>query len=215
MRLLIVEDERTLAETLAKGLRRQGIAVDLAFDGRSGLDLAVAADYDVVVIDRNLPVMSGDDVCRSLAGGASRLLILTASGTITDRVEGLNLGADDYLAKPFSFDELVARIHALARRVLPAALPVLAVSDITLDVARHSASRAGRALDLTRKEFAVLHLLLAARGAVVSMDTLVGRVWDMRTNADTNAARIVVSHLRQKLGRPTVIQTVPGVGYRI
>lgn len=215
MRVLIVEDEPTLGATLAKGLRRQGMAVDTANDGRSALNLAAGNEYDVIVLDRNLPVISGDDVCRELAGGQSRILMLTASGTITNRIEGLNLGADDYLGKPFSFDELVARIQALARRVLPALPPVLSRSDIQLDTARHQAERHGRALDLTRKEFGVLQVLLAARGSVVRMDTLLERVWDERTSPDTNAARIVISNLRRKLGRPPVIQTVSGVGYRL
>jgi len=215
VRVLVVEDERTLAATLARGLRSQGMAVDVAFDGRTALDIAIANEYDVVVLDRSLPVITGDAVCRELAGGTSRILMLTASGTISNRVEGLNLGADDYLGKPFSFDELVARIRALARRVVPALPPVLSKHDIELDPARHSVLRSGRPVELTPKEFAVLHALLAARGSVVAMERLIERVWDDRTALETNAARIVVSNLRRKLGPPSVIQTISGVGYKI
>jgi DNA-binding response OmpR family regulator len=215
VRVLIVEDEALLADVVAKGLREQRMAVDIAYNGERGLDLATANQYDVVVLDRNLPGITGDDVCRELAGGTARILMLTASSTITDRVEGLNIGADDYLAKPFSFDELVARIQALARRVSPALPPVLSRAGITVDRARHRATRDGSVLSLTRKEFAVLEVLLAAQGTIVTADGLLERVWDERTDPLSNVARIVVSNLRRKLGNPPVIATVLGVGYRL
>src|SRR5258708_2162444 len=191
------------------------MAVDVAYDGERGLDLATANQYDVVVLDRNLPGISGDDVCRELVGGMARILMLTASSTITDRVEGLNIGADDYLAKPFSFDELVARVQALARRVSRVLPPILSRAGITVDRARHRATRDGCVLSLTRKEFAVLEVLLAAQGTIVTADDLLERVWDERADPLSNVVRIVVSNLRRKLGNPPVIETVPSVGYRL
>jgi DNA-binding response OmpR family regulator len=215
VRVLIVEDEKLLADVLAKGLRDQRMAVDVAYEGERGLDLATANQYDVIVLDRNLPGITGDDICRELAGGETRILMLTASSTITDRVEGLNIGADDYLAKPFAFEELVARVQALARRVMPALPPVLSRSGVSLDRARHRATRNGRDLSLTRKEFTVLEVLVAAQGAVVSADGLLERAWDDRADPLSNVVRIVMSNLRRKLGDPPIIQTVPGVGYRL
>ena len=215
MRVLIVEDEALLADIVAKGLREQRMAVDVAYDGERGLDLATANQYDVVLLDRNLPGLTGDELCRELAGGPARILMLTASSTITDRVEGLNIGADDYLPKPFSFEELVARVQALARRVSRALPPVLSRAGITLDRARHLATRDGSNLSLTRKEFAVLEVLLAAQGTVVTAESLLERVWDERADPLSNVARITVSNLRRKLGNPPVIETVPSVGYRL
>jgi DNA-binding response OmpR family regulator len=215
VRVLIVEDEKLLADVLAKGLRDQRMAVDVAYEGERGLDLATANQYDVIVLDRNLPGITGDDICRELAGGETRILMLTASSTITDRVEGLNIGADDYLAKPFAFEELVARVQALARRVMPALPPVLSRSGVSLDRARHRATRNGRDLSLTRKEFTVLEVLVAAQGAVVSADGLLEKAWDDRADPLSNVVRIVMSNLRRKLGDPPIIQTVPGVGYRL
>jgi DNA-binding response OmpR family regulator len=215
LRVLIVEDEKLLADVLAKGLRDQRMAVDVAYEGERGLDLASANQYDVIVLDRNLPGITGDDICRELAGGETRILMLTASSTITDRVQGLNIGADDYLAKPFAFEELVARVQALARRVMPALPPVLSRSGVSLDRAGHRATRNGRDLSLTRKEFAVLEVLVAAQGAVVSADGLLEKAWDDRADPLSNVVRIVMSNLRRKLGDPPIIQTVPGVGYRL
>lgn len=217
MRVLIVEDHRELAETVATGLRRDGMAVDLAHDGRHALELATVHDYDVVLLDRDLPQLHGDDVCRALveAGGRSRILMLTASATLEDRIDGLDLGADDYLAKPFAFGELVARIRALARRVQPAVPPVLTHGDVTLDTTRRVARRAGRRLDLTHKELAVLELLLAARGGVISAEQLLERGWDQAADPFTNTVKVTVSRLRRKLGEPPLIETVPHAGYRI
>ncbi|KRV47605.1 two-component system response regulator [Wenjunlia vitaminophila] len=217
MRVLIVEDHRELAETVATGLRQDGMAVDLALDGREALDMATVHDYDVIVLDRDLPVVHGDEVCRALVndGGRARLLMLTASTTLEDRVEGLGLGADDYLAKPFAFAELIARVRALARRSQPAVPPVLTHRDLTLDSTQRVATRAGRRLNLTPKELAVLELLLAARGGVVSAEQLLERAWDQAADPFTNTVKVTVSRLRRKLGEPPVIETVPHAGYRI
>ncbi len=216
MRVLLVEDEQPLATYIAAGLRKHGCAVDLAHDGQQALDKCDLTPYDVVVLDRDLPVVHGDAVCRSLAQrGAARVLMLTASGAVSDRVDGLALGADDYLGKPFAFAELVARVRALARRSTPARPPVLYVRDIALDASRHTAERDGRLLPLTQKEFGVLERLLAADGAVVSAETLLDKVWDEHADPFTNAVRITVSTLRRKLGDPPLIDTVIGVGYRI
>jgi DNA-binding response OmpR family regulator len=217
MRVLIVEDHVELAETVAIGLRREGMAVDVAVDGDQGLEHATVNDYDVIVLDRDLPRVHGDQVCRELVarGARARVLMLTAAATIEDRVDGLGLGADDYLPKPFAFAELVARIRALARRAQPAVPPVLARGDLSLDPAQRVARRAGRRLDLSPKELAVLELLLVAGGAVVSAEQLLERAWDNAADPFTNTVKVTVSRLRRKLGDPPVIETVPHAGYRI
>ncbi|MDT7544222.1 MAG: hypothetical protein QOE99_332 [Actinomycetota bacterium] len=207
-----------LAEAVARGLRRVGMAVDVAHDGDLGLEKAMMTRYDVLVLDRDLPGRSGDDVCRRLAaeGSLTRVLMLTAAGGLADRVEGLELGADDYLGKPFAFEELVARVRALGRRATPAAPPVLTgPGGVSLDPARRTASRAGMALDLTRKEFGVLEELLRAGGAVVSSEELLERVWDEHADPLTTIVRVTVMTLRKKLGEPPVVQTVVGAGYRL
>jgi DNA-binding response OmpR family regulator len=218
VRILVVEDEVPLAEAVARGLRREGMAVDVAHDGDTGLEKALMTRYDVLVLDRDLPVRSGDDVLRHLAerGVLTRVLVLTASGSLTDRVAGLELGADDYLTKPFAFAELVARVRALGRRATPPAPPVLrGPGDLVLDPARRTASRAGRELVLTRKEFGVLEVLLRAGGAVVSGEELLERVWDEHADPATTTVRVTVMTLRKKLGEPPVVQTVVGTGYRL
>jgi len=217
MRVLIVEDHAELAETVAAGLRREGIAVDLAPDGAQGLTQARVYDYDVIVLDRDLPQVHGDHVCEALAreGARARVLMLTASGQVEDRVSGLALGADDYLPKPFAFAELVARIRALARRAQPALPPVLERDGLQLDPAQRVARRDGRRLDLSAKEFAVLELLLAAQGAVLSPEQLLARGWDEAADPFSNVVKVTVSRLRRKLGDPPLIETVSGAGYRI
>ena len=217
MRVLVIEDERTLADAIARGLRRAGMAVDVAYDGTNGHEMAFVTRYDVLVLDRDLPGIHGDDICADLAaaGTLTRVLMLTASGTVADRVEGLGLGADDYLPKPFAFDELVARVRALGRRSSPVAPPVLTVGDVTLDPAKRVVSRAGRPLDLGRKEFGLLEELLKAQGSVVSTEDLLERVWDANTDPFTTIVRVTMMTLRKKLGDPPVIETVVGVGYRI
>ena len=217
MRVLIVEDHVELAETVATGLRREGMAVDLAFDGDQALERGAVHDYDVIVLDRDLPGVHGDDVCRKLveSGGRARVLMLTAAATIEDRVDGLGIGADDYLPKPFAFAELIARVRALARRAEWVIPPVLAKGDIWLDSGKRVASRAGRRLDLSPKELAVLELLLSADGRVVSAETLLERAWDEATDPFTNTVKVTVSRLRRKLGDPPVIETVPQAGYRL
>ncbi|MEU1810466.1 response regulator transcription factor [Micromonospora sp. WMMD1076] len=217
MRVLVVEDERNLADAIARGLRKRGMAVDVAYDGDAGHEAAFVTRYDVVILDRDLPGVHGDRICADLAasGALTRVLMLTASGTVADRVEGLQLGADDYLAKPFAFDELVARVQALGRRATPAAPPVLEVADLVLDPARRVVSRGGVPLDLTNKEFGVLAELLKARGAVVSSEELLERVWDANTDPFTTIVRVTVMTLRKKLGDPPLIDTVVGAGYRI
>jgi DNA-binding response OmpR family regulator len=217
VRVLIVEDERPLADALARGLRREGMAVDVAYDGDVGHEKAAVTRYDVVVLDRDLPGMSGDDLCARLAqdGGTTRVIMLTASGTLADKVEGLTLGADDYLAKPFDFPELVARMRALGRRATPATPPVLAAGDVVLDPARRMVRRAGELVELTRKEFGVLEVLLGAGGAVVSSEELLERVWDEHADPFTTTVRVTVMTLRKKLGEPGIIETVVGSGYRV
>ena len=223
VRVLVVEDEEALADAIARGLRREGMAVDVAADGGVALEKAATNGYDVVVLDRDLPVVHGDDVCRSLitaspAPGAAeipRILMLTAAGDLDDRVAGLMLGADDYLGKPFAFAELVARIRALGRRGSLAVKPVLEVGDVVLDPARHYVTRAGRPLPVTRKELAVLEVLIRSGGAVVSPEQLLERVWDEHADPFTNTIRVTVMNLRRKLGDPPVIETVVGSGYRI
>ena len=206
-----------LAETLAMGLRREGMAVDLAFDGEQALARTAVNDYDVIVLDRDLPRVHGDDVCRAVVrqGLRARVLMLTAAATIEDRVDGLGIGADDYLPKPFAFAELIARVRALARRAQPAVPPVLSRGDIWLDPAKRVALRGGRRLDLSPKELAVLELLLDAQGAVVSAEQLLERAWDEAADPFTNTVKVTVSRLRRKLGDPPVIETVPHAGYRI
>ncbi|MGW1998023.1 response regulator transcription factor [Embleya sp. NPDC001921] len=216
MRVLLVEDEQPLAGYIAAGLRKHGFAVDVAGDGQSALDRGESTPYDVVVLDRDLPVVHGDTVCRRMAErGTSRILMLTASGAVEDRVDGLTLGADDYLGKPFAFSELIARVHALARRSAPARPPILRAADVTLDPARRTVERAGRLLSLTPKEFGVLAQLLAAGGDLVSAETLLEKVWDEHADPFTNAIRITVGTLRRKLGDPPLIETATGAGYRI
>src|SRR5262245_45397719 len=206
-----------MAEAVATGLRRVQMAVDVALDGPSGLERALVNDYDVIVLDRDLPGMHGDEICAELvtAGSRSRVLMLTAAGTMDDVVEGLGLGADDYLPKPFDFPVLVARIGALLRRAQPAIPPVLQSRDLVVDTSRRSAHRGDRDLDLTPKEFGVLELLLAAQGRTVSAEELLERVWDEAADPFTNAVKITVSRLRAKLGEPPVIETVARFGYRI
>ncbi|MGD2059919.1 MAG: response regulator transcription factor [Acidimicrobiia bacterium] len=217
MRVLIVEDEERLANTVARGLGRYGMAVDVSLDGNDGLLKAMANDYDVVVLDRDLPGRHGDDVCRRIRAEGRRagIIMLTASGEVESRVEGLRIGADDYLPKPFAFDELVARIQALSRRSQPPVPPILSRAGISLDPARREASRKGEALHLTNKEFGVLEVLLAAEGRVVSSEELLERVWDEFTDPFTTVVRVTVGTLRKKLGDPPVIHTVVGQGYQI
>ena len=218
MRVLVVEDEVPLADAVARGLRREGMAVDVAHDGDTGLEKAMMTRYDVLVLDRDLPVRSGDDVCRELAaqGSLTRVLMLTAAGGLEDRVAGLELGADDYLSKPFAFTELVARVRALGRRATPAAPPVLhGPGGLELDPARRTATRNGADLGLTRKELGVLEALLRAGGAVVSSEELLERVWDEHADPFTTTVRVTVMTLRKKLGDPPVVQTVVGAGYRL
>ncbi|NJC68390.1 response regulator transcription factor [Planosporangium thailandense] len=217
MRVLVIEDESNLADAIARGLRREGMAVDVAYDGTDGHEMAFITRYDVVVLDRDLPGMHGDEICAALvsSGALTRVLMLTASGSVADRVEGLQLGADDYLPKPFDFTELVARVRALGRRATPATPPVLAVADLVLDQARHVVTRAGRPLDLTRKEFGVLEELLKADGGVVSSEELLERVWDANADPFTTTVRVTMNTLRKKLGDPALIETVVGAGYRV
>ncbi|MET9515493.1 response regulator transcription factor [Streptomyces sp. NPDC002994] len=217
MRVLLVEDEAFLAEMIAEGLRRDAIAVDVAPDGLTALRKLGLGEYDVLVLDRDLPGLHGDDVCRKVVEQRllTRILMLTASGTVRDRVDGLGLGADDYLTKPFAYDELLARILALGRRARPALPPVLERAGLVLDTARRQVSRDGRYLALSRKEFAVLETLMRADGAVVSGDDLIEQVWEEDTSYRTNAVRVTLSKLRAKLGEPQVIETVPGAGYRV
>jgi DNA-binding response OmpR family regulator len=217
MRVLVVEDHRELAETLAAGLRREGMAVDVAWDGAAGLERTAVNRYEVVVLDRDLPGVHGDDVCQTLVsqGYPARVLMLTAAATIEDRVDGLTCGADDYLPKPFAFAELVARIRALARRSQPALPPVLTHGDLKLDPGKRVAVRAGQRLDLSPKEFTVLELLLAAQGRAVSAEELLERAWDEAADPFTNTVKVTISRLRRKLGDPPLIETVAQAGYRI
>lgn len=217
VRILIVEDEQPLAEAIARGLRREGMAVDVALNGDDGHEKASITRYDVVVLDRDLPGMSGDELCSEIvrSGALTRVLMLTASGAVEDRVEGLSLGADDYLAKPFAFPELIARVRALARRATPAAPPILQAGDVELDPARRTVTRAGKPVELTRKEFGVLEVLLGAGGSVVSSEELLERVWDENADPFTTTVRVTVMTLRKKLGEPGIIDTVVGSGYRV
>ncbi|QDQ10101.1 response regulator transcription factor [Streptomyces spectabilis] len=217
MRVLVVEDHTELAQSVARVLRREGMAVDVVHDGADALERTAVVDYDVVVLDRDLPVVHGDEVCSRLAAQPvhARVLMLTASSTIADRVDGFNLGADDYLPKPFAYAELVVRIRALARRPPPALPPVLVHGDLRLDPAQRIATRAGRRLALTPKEFAVLEYLLAAQGRVVSAEELLERVWDEAADPFTTTVKATINRLRPKLGPPPVIETVPRGGYRM
>jgi DNA-binding response OmpR family regulator len=217
MRVLVVEDERLLADAIAEGLRRQAMAVDVAYDGDAALQRLQVNDYDVVVLDRDLPVVSGDQVCTTLVetGADTRILMLTAATAVTQRVAGLGLGADDYLTKPFAFAELTARIQALGRRARPAAPPVLERAGIRLDPHRRTVTRDGHPVELSRKEFAVLGELLRAEGGVVSAERLLEKAWDEHADPFTGVVRFTIMMVRRKLGEPAVIQTVPGTGYRI
>jgi DNA-binding response OmpR family regulator len=213
----VVEDERLLADAVADGLRGRAMAVDVAYDGGAALARLAANDYDVVVLDRDLPVVSGDEVCATLveSGAASRILMLTAATAVTQRVAGFSLGADDYLTKPFAFAELTARVQALGRRARPAAPPVLERGGIRLDPHRQTVTRDGQPIALSRKEFAVLTELLHAEGGVVSAEELLERAWDEHVDPFTGVVRFIMMMLRRKLGDPPVIETVPGAGYRI
>jgi DNA-binding response OmpR family regulator len=217
MRVLVVEDFEILARTIGTGLRREGMAVDVVLDGADALEHLAVTRYDVVVLDRDLPGVHGDEVCRQIAAGHShsRVLMLTAASTVKERVDGLGLGADDYLPKPFDFSELVARVRALGRRSAEAVPPVLEDSDIALDPSRRVATRAGQRLDLSPKEFAVLECLLAAGGRVVSAEELLERVWDEAADPFTTTVKTTIRRLRAKLGEPPVIHTVREGGYRI
>jgi DNA-binding response OmpR family regulator len=217
VRVLVVDDERGLADGIAEWLRRQSFAVDVAYDGDAALERLGVNDYDVVVLDRDLPVVHGDDVCRAVveSGAATRVLMLTAAAAVRDRVAGLALGADDYLPKPFALAELAARVHALARRARPPAPPVLERAGIRLDPARCEVRRDGRPIALANKEFAVLAELMRADGAVVSAEQLLEKAWDEHIDPFTNVVRVTVMKLRRKLGEPQVVETVAGVGYRI
>ena len=217
MRVLVVEDHKELAATTAVGLRREGMAVDIAFDGEDALGHAAGDNYDVILLDRDLPKIHGDDVCRALVarGSRSRVLMLTAADTIEDRVDGLGFGADDYLPKPFAFAELVARIRALARRDQTDRAPLVARGDLRLDTVQRVATRAGHRLELSGKELAVLELLLAAGGAPVTTRQLLARGWDEYVDPDGNVVKVTISRLRRKLGDPPLIETVPNAGYRI
>jgi len=217
MRILVVEDEPLLADAVAQGLRHAAHAVDVVYDGAAALERIDVNDYDVVVLDRDLPGVHGDDVCQALVegGGEARVLMLTAAAGVDDRVTGLSLGADDYLPKPFAFRELAARVTALGRRSRPAAPPVLRRAGISLDPHRREVHRDGRYVPLSRKEFAVLAELLRADGTAVSAETLLEKAWDENADPFTHAVRMTILKLRRKLGNPPVVLTEPGVGYRI
>ncbi|MBG6093849.1 response regulator transcription factor [Actinomadura viridis] len=217
MRVLVVEDEPLLAGAIAEWLRGEAHAVDIAHDGGAALERVAVHDYDVVVLDRDLPVVHGDRVCGEIVAGerAARVLMLTAAAEVTDRVDGLGLGADDYLTKPFAFPELAARVLALGRRSRPAAPPVLRRAGITLDPARREVFRDGRYVPLPRQQFAVLNELLLADGAVVSAERLLEKAWDEHADPFTGAVRLTILKLRRKLGDPPVVETVTGAGYRI
>ncbi|MCX4671862.1 response regulator transcription factor [Streptomyces sp. NBC_01381] len=217
MRVLVVEDHAVLAESVARVLRREGMAVDVVHDGERALESTSVVDYDVVVLDRDLPGIHGDDVCGTLAEQPQqpRVLMLTASGTMAERVEGLNLGADDYLPKPFAYPELIARIRAISRRPQQALAPILDHGDLRLDPGKRLATRGGERLPLNPKELAVLEYLMTAEGRVVPTEELLERVWDDATDPFTNTVKTTINRLRAKLGSPPVIETVPRGGYRI
>jgi DNA-binding response OmpR family regulator len=214
MRVLVVEDHATLADRIAQGLRQAGMAVDAIYDGAAALHASALTAYDVIVLDRDLPVVHGDRVCRTVAGSGPRILMLTAAADVDDRVDGLELGADDYLPKPFAFAELVARVRALSRRA-PSLPPVLKRGDLTVDRARHRAIRGSRPLPLTRKEFGILETLLAADGALVSAEELLEHVWDANADPFSNVVSVTLTRLRRKIGDPPLIDTVVGKGYRM
>jgi DNA-binding response OmpR family regulator len=214
VRVLVVEDHETLARRITQGLRQAGMAVDAVHDGAAALDAAAETAYDVIVLDRDLPVIHGDQVCRVVAGSGPRVLMLTAAGDVDDRIGGLELGADDYLPKPFVFAELVARVRALSRRA-PSAPPVLRRVDLIVDRARHRARRGMRPLSLTRKEFGILEMLLTADGALVSAEELLEHVWDASADPFSNIVSVTMTRLRRKLGDPPLIETVVGKGYRM
>jgi len=217
MRVLIVEDEELLADTTAEGLRDQAIAVDVVYDGAEALYRTSYTEYDVIVLDRDLPEVHGDEVCRQLVAGrvSSRILMLTAADQVDEKIDGLSLGADDYLTKPFVFGELVARIRALARRSASPLPPVLERSGVRLDPHRRTVSRDGRGVVLTNKEFIVLEELLRADGGVVSVENLLFKAWDEHIDPFSNVVRVIMATLRKKLGDPPVIETVTGAGYRL
>lgn len=217
MRVLLVEDDHALAQQVVTGLRHEGFAVDLAHDGGEALEKLSLTPYDVVVLDRDLPIVHGDEVCRQVAESSAltRIIMLTASGTLDDRVVGLGLGADDYLPKPFAMRELTARVRALGRRSTPATSPVVVVADMEVDTTRQTVTRGGSECSLTRKEFGVLEVLVSSPGRVVSAEELLDKVWDENVNPFTNSVRVTVMTLRRKLGDPQLIETVTGVGYRI
>ena len=217
MRVLIAEDERMLADAVAEGLREEAFAVDVVHDGDSALERLSVNDYDVLLLDRDLPVVHGDEVCRAVveSGDRTRILMVTAASDVPSRIEGLAIGADDYLTKPFAFEELVARVHALARRAQPAGPPTYERAGLRVETARREVYRDGHYVSLARKEFAVLLELLRADGAVVSAEELLERAWDEHIDPFTNVVRVTVMKLRKKLGPPPVIQTVPGSGYQI
>ncbi|WP_157254385.1 response regulator transcription factor [Nonomuraea typhae] len=214
MRVLVVEDEEQMADAIARGLRLNAMAVDVAYDGQEALDLASYIDYSVIVLDRDLPAVHGDDVCRELMS-RSRIIMLTAAGQLHDRVDGLTLGADDYLVKPFAFAELVARVRTLARRTDRGEAPVLERAGIRLDPARRTVTRDGADVGLNRKEFDVLHELLRAGGKLLTSIELRRKVWDEYADGGTGVLRVTLTSLRRKLGTPAVIENVPGRGYRL
>jgi DNA-binding response OmpR family regulator len=214
VRVLVAEDQVALADRIAEGLRDAGLAVDVVNDGSAALDRAEITAYDVIVLDRDLPAVHGDQVCRNLAGRKARILMLTAAAGVDDRVDGLELGADDYLGKPFAFHELVARVRALGRRG-PSAPPIVRRGDLTVDRARHRASRGTQILSLTRKEFAILEILLEADGRVVSAEELLEHAWDTNADPFSNVVSVTMARLRRKLGDPPLIETVVGCGYRM
>jgi DNA-binding response OmpR family regulator len=214
VRVLVVEDHEVLAGRIAQGLRQAGMAADAVLDGAAALEAVAETAYDVIVLDRDLPVVHGDQVCRTLAGSGPRILMLTAAAEVDDRVMGLELGADDYLPKPFAFTELVARVRALSRRATSAP-PALRHGDLAVDRARHRASRGGRPLSLTRKEFGILEMLLAADGTVMSAEALLEHVWDAHADPFSNIVSVTMARLRRKLGDPPLIDTVVGKGYRM
>ena len=217
MRILVAEDERELADAVAEGLRRESLAVDVVYDGQAALERLTVNGYDVLILDRDLPELHGDDVCREVVrlGLDVRVLMLTAASAVAERVAGLSLGADDYLSKPFALAELAARVRALGRRSRPAPPPVLDRAGVRLDPSRHEVFRNERPIALSRKEFSVLEELLRADGAVVSSEFLLEKAWDEHVDPFTNVLRVTVMTLRRKLGQPDVVQTVTGVGYRI
>ena len=217
MRVLVAEDEPLMANTIAEGLRRRSMAVDVCYDGDTALERVAVHRYDVVILDRDLPKVHGDEVCRAIvaAGAEARVLMVTAAAGIRDRVDGLDLGADDYLTKPFAFAELVARVGSLGRRARAALPPVLEHAGIRMDLPRRQAFRDGLLLPLTPKEFAVLEVLMRAEGMVVSSEELLEKAWDENADPFTNAVRVAVMTLRRKLGMPPVIETVPRAGYRL